>query len=72
MFSVSHVCGTRWRIVDKNRKPVFIGSSQSVEDWLDYQENRASRPAFSRTWRPRILHAIVALTREIFGATMSP
>jgi hypothetical protein len=64
MFSVSHVCGRRCRIVDENQKPVFIGTWQAAEEWLDYLENRASHPA--RAPLSRVVHAIAALTRQIF------
>ncbi len=68
MFEIRPLEEKKWCIADPNDEPVFIGTYQQCEDWLDQQETISSEAAK----RPGLISRILASARARFSRRAKP
>ncbi len=63
MFEIRPLEENKWCIADPNDEPVFIGTYQQCEDWLDQQETISSEAAK----RPGLISRVLSSARARFS-----
>ncbi|MGE5191559.1 MAG: hypothetical protein ACM3U2_03600 [Deltaproteobacteria bacterium] len=72
LIAVEYVSGDQWKVIDDNKKVVFVGSLRQTEDWLDFQENIQRQLEPTGVWLRNLVDALRRLLARPIAGRLPP